>query len=296
MFTVRIVSAAIGVGLSIAASDAAVFDLVGITATSECAGRSTCRISAGGITAALNADTGTFSERSFKGPFTFGTGSSDFYSEELLESSNGMDDIPHGTPDAVTITFDQDVIWDGFTVSYQLAGEVSGAEFNGEWFFPFDGSGAFNFYNGRLIRSWDAGGSVVLSAIAGQFSIDRFTVEPASGVDGYGEAPSIAQANGAFAQDTDGTATLTAARQYDEGDTVVGDEVGSSFGDCTCDPTNDGFVDRLDLRTVIACASRGECSRCVNSCDVNCDGVEADSRDIRAMVQVVFRGKPCSQE
>ncbi len=296
MFTVRIVSAAIGVGLTIAASDAAVFDLVGITATSECAGRSTCRISAGGITATLSANTGTFTEGSFKGPFSFRTGSSDFYAEELLESLNGLDNVPHRSPDVVTITFDQDVIWNSFTVSHQLAGEFGGVEFNGESFFSFDGSGAFNFYNGHLIRNRDAGGSVVLTAIAGQFSIDRFTVEPASGVDGYGEAPSIAQADGAFAQDTDATATPTAARQYDEGDTFVGDEVSSSFGGCTCDPTNDGFVDRLDLRTVIVCASRGDCSRCVNSCDVNCDGVEADSRDIRAMVRVVFRGKPCSQE
>lgn len=290
MFRVHIVSVAIGVALSIAASDAAVFDLAGNTATLECAGRSTCRLTVGGITATLSANTGGFSEGSFEGPFTFGTASSDFYVEERLESSNGVDDIPRRAPEAVTITFDQDVIWDGFTVSYQLAGEISGVEFNGESFFPFDGSGVFNFFSGHLIRSRDAGGSVVLSVIAGQFSIDRFTVEPATGVDGDGEAVGWAWPT------SDGTATLTAAQQYDEGDTVIRDEVSSSFGGCSCDPTNDGFVDRLDLRTVIACASRGDCSRCVNSCDVNCDGVEADSRDIRAIVRVVFRGMPCSQQ
>jgi len=50
-------------------------------------------------------------------------------------------------------------------------------------------------------------------------------------------------------------------------------------GDCPCngDVTGDGIVNLLDLLCILDCVA-GDCACCVNSCDINCDGV-VDNQD-----------------
>ena len=61
-------------------------------------------------------------------------------------------------------------------------------------------------------------------------------------------------------------------------------------GPCPCngDVSDDGIVDLIDLSVALACIE-GDCSGCVNSCDLNCDG-EVDFCDLEIMHCQFFAG------
>lgn len=250
-------------------SQAAVFDLLG-PLPAECIGNSTCVLTVDGITATLRVSNGVFHQGSMDGAPSFGADGPGTISADLFDYAGGTYDNIYGDAQVLTITFDQNVEWQSFTVSRQDAGEVSLAVFSGGDFLPFDGSGRFDYFQGCTIASERKNGYFSVAAIDGRFSFDGFAVVSAEGGKGKGGKCDNALAD--FFRSSGKGKSLSVT--------------------VNCDPTNDGIVSLLDFQQVIFCAVRGACERCIHPCDINGDGIEADVGDIRAMVRVAFRDEP----
>ncbi|MFQ5589878.1 MAG: dockerin type I domain-containing protein [Phycisphaerae bacterium] len=96
------------------------------------------------------------------------------------------------------------------------------------------------------------------------------------------------KARGADVGQRDVPRAITSARDAESAATA-----GAERGGCPCngDLDGDGIVTAVDVAIVTNCAQIGDCSQCLNSCDVNCDGL-VDQADIDAVTCQLAAGFP----